>query len=54
MRFWIRWLFAALCVAAGCASHELRCEGRLQPINAPAAPASANRDATDGRRTESP
>ena len=50
MRFWIGWLFAALCLAAGCASHELRCEGHLQPINAAVRPAGA----TDGRRAESP
>jgi hypothetical protein len=54
MKFWIGWLCAALCLAAGCASHELRCEGRLQPINAPAKPADATRDAADGRRAESP
>lgn len=33
-----------LCLAlSACASHELRCEGKLEPINPPAAPSAASR-----------
>jgi hypothetical protein len=28
-------------IVAGCASHERRCEGKLEPINPPAPPAAA-------------
>jgi hypothetical protein len=31
-----------LCMALGaCASHELRCDGKLEPINPPAPPSAA-------------
>ncbi|GAC1460108.1 MAG: hypothetical protein PVSMB6_20110 [Steroidobacteraceae bacterium] len=39
MKTWIACLFGLLCLSAGCASHEVRCDGRLQPINAVRAPA---------------
>jgi len=35
-----RWIALLLLCLTACASHELRCDGRLQPINLPKAKAS--------------
>ena len=39
MKMWIVFLLGLSCLLAGCASHEVRCDGRLEPINAARAPA---------------
>lgn len=31
----VLWVIGVLVLASGCASHEVRCHGRLEPINAP-------------------
>lgn len=49
MKAWIVWLCTAISLSAGCASHDLRCDGRLQSINAPATSPGTTRNAPDTR-----
>jgi len=35
-----RWILLLILCLSACASHELRCDGRLQPINLPKGNAS--------------
>jgi hypothetical protein len=54
MKVWIVWLCGVVFLSAGCASHEARCDGRLQPINASVTTPSTVRDGAQprGRREE--
>jgi hypothetical protein len=49
MKVWIVWLYGVLSLSAGCASHQVRCDGRLQPINASATAPGTVRDGAQPR-----
>jgi hypothetical protein len=46
---WIVWLCGVLYLSAGCAAHEARCAGRLQPINVSTEVPSTTREGSDTR-----
>jgi hypothetical protein len=49
MKVRVVWLLGFLLLSAGCASHEVRCDGRLEPINAARVPAGPDANGPDTR-----
>jgi hypothetical protein len=54
MKLWTVWVVSVLFLSAGCASHQSRCDGRLEPINPPTASPDASRDVSNSHRPGSP